>query len=122
MLSPHWLVFAFIRLSQSLARLSVALLCVFLQLPIKFGIQCPVDPSQPEFNLVGQIVPVELPITAQVSSIKDALQTALNGIPQNKLQFKHWSGFLKDTNTLAFYNVNPGEVLELSLRTRGGRR
>jgi hypothetical protein len=49
-------------------------------------------------------------------------QGPLAGLPGSKYQFKHWSGFLKDSNTIAHYNIAPGEVIELQLRTRGGRR
>lgn len=49
-------------------------------------------------------------------------QAPLGGLPPSKYQFKHWSGFLKDSNSLASYNIAPGEVIELHLRTRGGRR
>ncbi len=51
-----------------------------------------------------------------------SVQAPLGGLPPSKYQFKHWSGFLKDSNSLASYNIAPGEVIELQLRTRGGRR
>lgn len=30
--------------------------------------------------------------------------------------------FLKDTNSLAFYNVPPGAVIQLQIKERGGRK
>ncbi len=65
---------------------------------------------------------------ARAASVTAALCTArrlqvhLNNMPANKMQFRTWAGFLKDSSSLASYNIGPGDVVELSMKTRGGKR
>ena len=49
-------------------------------------------------------------------------QSQLGDMPVSKQQLRGPSGFLKDTLSLAFYNIGPGATLELTTRSRGGRR
>ena len=44
-------------------------------------------------------------------------------IAANKIQLKDvFTGFLKDAMTLASYNINYNVTLEMSLRSRGGKK
>jgi hypothetical protein len=76
------------------------------------------------WNLNGQTVTVLVPLTSSVKQCKEALAAQhLGGAPANKLQLRYASlGFLKDAQSLAELNIPPGALLELSLKSRGGRR
>jgi hypothetical protein len=55
--------------------------------------------------------------------VKAALKPQLGNMPMNKMQLKHsQQGFLKDTFSLAHYNIGPMTTLELVPKTRGGRK
>lgn len=44
-------------------------------------------------------------------------------MPANKQKLKTEElGFLKETNTLAFYNAKDGFAVELTIKERGGRK
>ena len=57
-----------------------------------------------------------------VKDLKEMLGRELCGMPINKQQLKHSSGFLKDNQTLASYNIGNAAHLELSVRSRGGKK
>ncbi|KAL7428069.1 hypothetical protein ACHAXM_001120 [Skeletonema potamos] len=86
-------------------------------------IQVPHDTSNADWNFNGQIVDVSLAASAKVKTLKEALKPQLGNMPINKMQLKHPSaGFLKDTFSLAHYNIGPMTTLELVPKTRGGRK
>ena len=80
------------------------------------------DSSHSTFNLNGQTVPLELDVFSTIKQLKELLSTHLGGMPANKMQLKSKSGFLKDAQSLAAANIGLGVVLELSMKTRGGKR
>lgn len=51
-------------------------------------------------------------------------QAELGGMPRSKMQIKvpRLGVFMKDTHSLAHYNVDASSTLELTLRTRGRRK
>ncbi len=57
-----------------------------------------------------------------IKDVKEALTNYYGGLPSNKQQLKGKIGFLKDNQTLASVNIGDGEILELSLRSRGGKK
>jgi hypothetical protein len=69
-------------------------------------------------------------IRVTVKELKEQICLYLNkyrdsasALASNKIQLKDLaSGFLKDTQTLAFYNLCGFVSLELSLRSRGGKK
>ena len=63
-----------------------------------------------------------LNVTQSVKELKDSIGALIGGMPSNKQQLKCPSGFLKDKDTLASMNIGDGTVLELSVRSRGGKR
>ena len=69
-------------------------------------------------------------LLSTIKEVKDKLCAKLGvattgrvSLAANKIQLKDAAaGFLKDTNTLASYNINTGSTMDMSLRSRGGRK
>jgi hypothetical protein len=91
---------------------------------VTLQIRIPNDPSQMAWNFYGQVLSIPVNVMAKVKVVKEELaQLHLNGMPANKIQLKEPNkGFLKDAMTLAAHNVGPTATLELTLKTRGGRK
>ena len=86
-------------------------------------IQVPRDSSNSDWNFNGQIVDISLTASSKLKEVKAALKPQLGNMPMNKMQLKHsTAGFLKDTFSLAHYNIGPMTTLELVPKTRGGRK
>ena len=88
--------------------------------PITLRVSVPVDPSNPSWT--GQVLALPLLVTSTVREVKEALAELLGGFPVSKQQLKGAAGFLKDADSLATMNVGDGDLLELSAKTRGGKR
>ena len=85
-------------------------------------IQVPHDSSYADWNFNGQIVDVSLAAASKVKSVKEAVRSQLGNMPVNKMQLKHpTAGFIKDSFSLAHYNIGPMTTLQLVPKTRGGR-
>lgn len=69
-------------------------------------------------------VTVELPLTETSTAVKAKLVAmGIRSIPANKMKLHTESvGFLKESRSFAFYNLNDGVVCSLSERKRGGAR
>jgi len=89
--------------------------------PVTMKVAVPNMPDKPEWKLEGQMLTVTLALTETVNSVKSQITEEL-GMPQGKQKLQHESIFLKDANTLAYYNILPGTVLNLQLKERGGRK
>ena len=89
---------------------------------VEVDIVAPVDSSNASFNLKGQVETVAVSITATIKQLKDLLSDKFGGMPGNKMQLKGKFGFLKDTQNLASLNIGDKSRLELSLRSRGGKK
>ena len=95
--------------------------------PVTVTIVCPVAAPSDDasvYGLQGQSIEVQLPqgVRTSVKDLKLALSPLLSNMPPSKQQFKEPArGFLKDTSTLAFYNLGTGTSLELVPRKRGRR-
>ncbi|XP_038220657.1 splicing factor 3A subunit 1 [Zerene cesonia] len=78
-------------------------------------------PERGEWRLDGRCVPLSVSLAAPAADLKHSLQRATNmPIAKQKL---HYEGlFFKDTNSLAYYNVPPGAVIQLQVKERGGRK
>lgn len=58
-----------------------------------------------------------------MKDLKDCIGVLIGGMPSNKQQLKSPCGFLKDKDTLASLNIGgANSTLELSVRSRGGKR
>lgn len=89
--------------------------------PIKFYVQCPVVAEKPEWNLNGQSIALTMPLTETVAAIKNKLTEMLT-IPAGKQKLQLDALFIKDQNTLAYYNMYSESVVQLHLKERGGRK
>lgn len=81
----------------------------------------PSVPERAEWRLDGRSLSLSVSLSTSIAELKNILQRSTNmPIAKQKL---HYEGlFFKDTNTLAYYNVPPGAVLQLQVKERGGRK
>ena len=71
----------------------------------------------------GQVISVTIDISASVKTLKQQISDSQGGMPVSKQQLKHMvHGFLKDNNTLGYYNFVSGTEVQLTVRSRGGRK
>ena len=89
---------------------------------VSVSVKCPLDDSNPAWQLLGQTVVVDVDCGDSIKALKTKLRDALGGMPENKQQLKHSRlGFLKDALSLAHFNVSSGTLLDLVVRARGRR-
>ncbi|XP_039291007.1 splicing factor 3A subunit 1 [Nilaparvata lugens] len=89
--------------------------------PVSFKVSVPNMSDKPEWKLNGQVLSMVLPLQDTVSVIKAKIHES-TGMPPGK-QKLHLDGlFFKDSNSLAYYNITPGTVIQLQLKERGGRK
>lgn len=60
------------------------------------------------WQLKGQTVSVDISVMSTVKEFKEKLGALVGGMPIKSQKIKHGSVFLKDTLTLASYNIGPG--------------
>ena len=89
--------------------------------PVSFQVQCPHLPEKPEWNLNGQTLTINLPVQDQVSVIKAIIAGQID-MPIGKQKLQLGTIFLKDSNTLAFYNFSEESMVQLVVKERGGRK
>jgi len=74
---------------------------------------------------IPQIIPMEVNVRMKVDDLKKMLvqKVAAAGVTAANMKLKaQGPGYiLKNAHTLAFYNVAPGNLIELSRKTRGGK-
>ncbi|XP_019872395.1 splicing factor 3A subunit 1 isoform X2 [Aethina tumida] len=89
--------------------------------PVSIKVAIPMVPDKPEWKLSGQMVSFTLPLSETVANLKAKLQEETNMAPaKQKLFFDGM--FFKDSNTLAYYNITPGAVIQLQVKQRGGKK
>ncbi|XP_071528382.1 splicing factor 3A subunit 1 [Panulirus ornatus] len=89
--------------------------------PVKFQVAVPVVADKPEWRLAGQTLSLTLPLTDPVSVVKAKIHDE-TGLPPGKQKLARDGLFFKDSQSLAFYNVGHGTVIQLQLKERGGRK
>lgn len=90
---------------------------------ISFGVRVPNDPANAAWNFGGQTIELTAGSATKVKGVKEMLREELGFMPVNKMQIKHpFAGFMKDGNSLGFFNVGPDMVLDLVPKIRGGRK
>jgi len=97
---------------------------IFLQQnggPIMIRVQCPNLPEKTEWKLQGQMLTFSLPLTDEVSVIKAKIHES-TGMPAGKQKLQLEGLFIKDSNSLAHYNMVNGALVVLQVKERGGRR
>ena len=88
---------------------------------LSLNISVPNMPEKPELNLNGQTLAVTLNLTDMVSVIKSKINEQL-GLAPGKQKLQYEGIFIKDSNTLAFYNMLEGSIIQLALKERGGKK
>ncbi|XP_060737607.1 splicing factor 3A subunit 1 [Tachysurus vachellii] len=89
--------------------------------PVAVKVQVPNMQDKTEWKLSGQVLNFTLPLTDQVSVIKVKIHEA-TGMPAGKQKLQFEGIFIKDSNSLAYYNMNNGSLIHLALKERGGRK
>ncbi|XP_044258285.1 splicing factor 3A subunit 1 isoform X1 [Tribolium madens] len=89
--------------------------------PVSIKIAIPVVPEKAEWKLTGQMISLNVPLSESVSSIKSKIQEETN-MPPAKQKLFYDGMFFKDSNTLAYYNIITGAVIQLQVKERGGRK
>jgi splicing factor 3A subunit 1 len=78
-------------------------------------------PNASEWNCTARQEAFPLDITSLVSHLKSVIQD-ISGIPASKQKLQYDGMFLKDTNSLAYYNMNNNAVIAVQVKERGGRK
>jgi splicing factor 3A subunit 1 len=89
--------------------------------PIAFKVQVPNVSDKPEWKLNGQTLSLTMAPTDLISVIKTQINDQL-GIPPGKQKLQYEGMFIKDSSSLAFYNVGNGSTIVMGLKERGGRK
>jgi splicing factor 3A subunit 1 len=89
--------------------------------PVNVQIVVPQVPDKPEWQLNGQTINLTLPLTETFGGLKNRIQEKLT-IPIGKQKLQYEGMFVKDSNTLAFYNLPAGASVVLGLKERGVRK
>jgi len=77
--------------------------------------------SKVNWNLNGQILSFEVSLSDTIAQVKDLIKDQLS-MPANKQNLKCLGlPFLKDQQSLAFYNLKSDIIVQLSVKERGGR-
>ncbi|XP_030592957.1 splicing factor 3A subunit 1 [Archocentrus centrarchus] len=89
--------------------------------PVAVKVQVPNMQDKTEWKLNGQVLNFTVPLTDQVSVIKVKIHEA-TGMPAGKQKLQFEGIFIKDSNSLAYYNMSNGSIIHLALKERGGRK
>lgn len=89
--------------------------------PVTFSVKVPEMSDKSEWKMHGQTLSFTLPLKDMVSVIKAKIHEQV-GLPPGKQKLQFGNTFLKDSNTLAYFNIGPGSVLLLGIKERGGRK
>ncbi|KAJ7309630.1 hypothetical protein JRQ81_007685 [Phrynocephalus forsythii] len=85
--------------------------------PVTVKVQVPNMQDKTEWKLNGQVLVFTLPLSDQVSVIKVKIHEA-TGMPAGKQKLQYEGIFIKDSNSLAYYNMTSGSVIHLALKER----
>ncbi|XP_053324530.1 splicing factor 3A subunit 1 [Spea bombifrons] len=89
--------------------------------PVTVKVQVPNMQDKTEWKLSGQVLAFTLPLSDQVSVIKVKIHEA-TGMPAGKQKLQYDGIFIKDSNSVAYYNMQNGATIHLALKERGGRK
>ena len=91
------------------------------QSPVTFTVICPVTADKPEWRCTGQQIQLTVGLADTVATVKTMLHEE-TGMPPGKQKLQLESMFLKDANSMAYYNMRPGMAIVLQVKERGGRK
>ncbi|XP_037114379.1 splicing factor 3A subunit 1 [Syngnathus acus] len=89
--------------------------------PVAVKVHVPNMQDKTEWKLSGQVLNFTVPLTDQVSVIKMKIHEA-TGMPAGKQKLQYEGIFIKDSNSMAYYNMTTGSIIHLALKERGGRK
>ncbi|XP_039960903.1 splicing factor 3A subunit 1 isoform X2 [Bactrocera tryoni] len=89
--------------------------------PITIQIQIPNVVDKSEWKLNGQTIAFSLSLADTVSNLKAKIQDE-TGMPPAKQKISYEGMFIKDSNTMAFYNLFSDATIHLQIKERGGRK
>eukprot|EP01029_Cantina_marsupialis_P011883 TRINITY_DN26379_c0_g1_i1.p1 TRINITY_DN26379_c0_g1~~TRINITY_DN26379_c0_g1_i1.p1 ORF type:complete len:727 (-),score=266.76 TRINITY_DN26379_c0_g1_i1:98-2278(-) len=89
---------------------------------ISINVRVPMEPSMQQYHLNGQLLSLKLTTSATAGQIKGMLAPLLGGLPFSKMQLKSPNGFMKDALAISQFGVGNGTEIQLTLRTRGGKK
>jgi len=88
---------------------------------VSVKVQVPHSNEKAEWRLNGQVINLTLPYTDNFSVVKAKIHELTN-MPPGKQKLQYEGIFVKDSNTLAYYNMPNGSCIVLGLKERGGRK
>lgn len=89
--------------------------------PIQVNIAVPMMAEKAEWKLNGQTLNLTLQLSDSVAVMKSQIHEQ-TGMPPGKQKLQYEGMFFKDSNTLAYYNLSSGNVINLLPKERGGRK
>jgi len=89
--------------------------------PVTFRVQVPELPDKPEWQCQGQVLQITLPLHDQCSVIKAKINEMIE-MPSGKQKLQLGNFFIKDSNSLAYYNFSSSSLVQLQIKERGGRK
>ncbi|KAH1012185.1 hypothetical protein HUJ05_011385 [Dendroctonus ponderosae] len=89
--------------------------------PVSIKVTIPMMPEKSEWKLNGQVLGFTLPLADNVANLKTKIQEELN-MPPAKQKLFFDGMFFKDQNSLGYYNITQGAVIQLQVKERGGRK
>merc|ERR1711974_77450 len=89
--------------------------------PVTFRVSVPELPDKPEWQCQGQTLTVTLPLSMQCNAIKTKIFEMI-GFPVGKQKLMLGNFFIKDSNSLAYYNFTTTSIVQLQVKERGGRK
>lgn len=86
--------------------------------PISVQVQLPVDETKPEWKLDGSVVTLsEIPVKYFVSTLRDHIVRQTGGsIPSGRIMLSYNGKPLRNSDSLAVYNLEDEDMLTLSVR------
>lgn len=89
--------------------------------PVQINIAVPLMAEKAEWKLNGQTLGITLQPSDTVAVLKARIHEQ-TGMPPGKQKLQYEGMFFKDNNTLAYYNLTSGNVINLQQKERGGRK
>ncbi|KAK0088919.1 hypothetical protein PV325_010240 [Microctonus aethiopoides] len=89
--------------------------------PVQLNIVVPLMPEKPEWKLNGQTMNITMQPNETVAAMKARIQEQ-TGMPPGKQKLQYEGMVFTNNNTLAYYNLVSGSVVNLLPKERGGRK
>ncbi|XP_012286229.1 splicing factor 3A subunit 1 [Orussus abietinus] len=89
--------------------------------PVQLSVAVPMMAEKAEWKLNGQTLNITLQPSDTVATMKARIHEQ-TGMPPGKQKLQYEGMFFKDNNTLAYYNLTSGNVINLLPKERGGRK